>query len=80
MYILKLKEPLLEIRKLNNKHTSNLRNLHTHTHTHVALTFERIYLFRNVMFCSTVNSTSEQINLTVLDLGVQNHLPDGRSS
>ena len=36
--MLKLEEQLLKIRKLHNKQTSNLRNLHTlahaHTHTH----------------------------------------------
>ena len=37
------------IRKLYNKQTSNLRNLHTHTHT--ALKFEQIYQFRNAIDC-----------------------------
>ena len=39
---------------------------HTHTHTHTALTFDRIYMFRNAVDCR-------------LDLGTQNHLLDGRS-
>ena len=39
---------------------------HTHAHTHTALTFERIYMFRNAIDCR-------------LDLGTQIHLLDGRS-
>ena len=34
-YILKLKEQLLKNKKLHNKQTSTLCNLHAHTHSHI---------------------------------------------
>ena len=48
------------------KQTSNLHNLHTHTHTHILL------WCLNRFICSEMILTAD---LTVLDFGMQNHLP-----